>query len=466
MEEYEEYTVDDLRRALSKIGRLTKAIERNDTLLKITGIMHDENVWSKIYAYFLDANKPHGLETLFLDCLAQLVFEKTGRQMRLSGSRIYTELSTDKGNRIDILIQNDAHSVIIENKVYHVLNNDLDDYWYSVKGKDDDKIGIVLSLTHLHINNPHYINITHREWMKRVESQLPQDKIDLRTKILLTDFINTVNTLSRFCCDMENSRFYLENRTSINILYDVAFHTKNYLQNIFTDKNFINGLGAGFTLVHNDRIGCKHRYAMYKFPDTDELVITVFYEPMWKSEIGESYLSLYLEPVGKWYKKVLDHKTKIKEIARNAGVAHTHEPDDKVHYWHCACVKINFTEEQILDEKYIKDALAVHLRDKSSGIMRAAYEIRQLLSNPSKPTFCWEDVILFLKRNWPEDAPDDVSWFIESISFISFDRKNLVLVLEIENNMTRSVIEQRYYDFLRRAVNYAFGENVRISFIL
>ena len=88
----EEYTVNDLRRALSKIGRLPKTIERNDTLLKITGIMHDENVWSKIYAYFLDANKPHGLETLFLDCLAQLIFEKTGHQMKLSGSRIYTEL--------------------------------------------------------------------------------------------------------------------------------------------------------------------------------------------------------------------------------------------------------------------------------------------------------------------------------------------------------------------------------------
>ena len=98
--------------------------------------------------------------------------------------------------------------------------------------------------------------------------------------------------------------------------------------------------------------------------------------------------------------------------------------------------------------------------------MRAAYEIRQLLSNPSKPTFCWEDAILFLKKNWPEDAPDDVSRFIESISFITFDSKNLVLVLEIDNNETRSVIEQRYYDFLRRAVNYAFGENVRISFIL
>ena len=95
-----------------------------------------------------------------------------------------TEIKTKQGNRIDISIFNKAQqkAIIIENKIYHHLDNDLSDYWSHYNYPDTNKIGILLTL------KPHgiptevagkFVNITHLEWKERILSYKTKAGLDL-----------------------------------------------------------------------------------------------------------------------------------------------------------------------------------------------------------------------------------------------------------------------------------------------
>ena len=49
---------------------------------------------------------------------------------------IMTEYGTKNQKRIDILLQNVEQAIIIENKVYHTLDNDLDEYYNEISNND------------------------------------------------------------------------------------------------------------------------------------------------------------------------------------------------------------------------------------------------------------------------------------------------------------------------------------------
>lgn len=135
------------------------------TFLGISKQPHYENVWSNIYAFFFNTDEEHNLNDLFINSLLELINENISSSFNLKSSfDIETEVGTKKNGRIDILLSNNNDAIIIENKVYHHLNNDLDDYWYSIS--QTNKIGIILSLQKVHSNqitNPNFVGITHLE---------------------------------------------------------------------------------------------------------------------------------------------------------------------------------------------------------------------------------------------------------------------------------------------------------------
>ena len=444
----------------------TQSPKQEDTILTIAGIDRLENVWSRIYAYFLDETESHGLGNLFKKSLANIVYRKTGRSINISGGVVKCEHSTIAGNRIDILIQAPGHNVIIENKVHHYLNNDLDDYWISINGSNDAKTGIVVTLSKILTNNLNYINITHLEWVNEIEKLLKSHKNRTGTKdsmVLLKNFLENIKQVSKNMNESD-AKFYLNNRETINNLYSVASDYRSWLQSIFTDKAFIRSLG-GFLLVHNDWIGCKNRFAMYRFADTnekDEFVVTVFYETLWNSKPGEARLSLLLQALGNWEQKAINEENAIREIASASGVTSRKRHKD---FWHCAAIDIDVPDEDLLNEDALKGYVIKHLTDSKSekGLMVAAHKIIELLSNKHYPTYRWSDVILRLKSQISEEDYDNRTFWSADIQFINYDPQTEVIVLEVDNNYARCDIEETYYSELTRAVKYVYGDNVRIS---
>ena len=91
----------------------------------IAGFPRRETVSSNVLAYFFDPAENHGLKDMMLKALLRTIHKE---DMDVSDVSVYTEASTDKNNRIDILLDLPELSIVIENKVDSGLNNDLADY--------------------------------------------------------------------------------------------------------------------------------------------------------------------------------------------------------------------------------------------------------------------------------------------------------------------------------------------------
>ncbi len=114
---------------------IPKPKKRPKTFLGIAKQPHYENVLSNIYSFFFNVNEVHKMEDLFIKSLLEVALEK-GVSKDFSSFYDFncaTEVGTTKGGRIDLLWSNGRQSIIIENKVYHHLNNDLEDYWKSTR---------------------------------------------------------------------------------------------------------------------------------------------------------------------------------------------------------------------------------------------------------------------------------------------------------------------------------------------
>ena len=188
--------------------------------LEISGIAHYENVNSRIYAYFLDQRNYPLLAELFINSLIDIVFEKTGKKIEIGNYNVNTEELTKKGNRIDITIQNKStrNAILIENKIYHYLNNDLLEYWTHFGYPDNQQIGVLLTLNKHEIpliNKNQFVNITHLEWTSRIKnSGLPHGLPD-KIYTYLNDFFRTITYLTKTSHMNEQARFYFEHASKV-----------------------------------------------------------------------------------------------------------------------------------------------------------------------------------------------------------------------------------------------------------
>lgn len=144
--------------------------EKETTVFDIAGFPHYENVVSNIYAYFFDPNKEHGLGSLFLDSLQELI----NTDFRFTSPEVLREKTTKKGGRIDLVIQDadkqDKKVILIENKVYHWVHNDLDDYYNSYKALKMK--GVLLSVSPIKTGHKEFVNITHDQLLNKVFANL------------------------------------------------------------------------------------------------------------------------------------------------------------------------------------------------------------------------------------------------------------------------------------------------------
>lgn len=189
----------------------------SDGFLEIIGLSHYENINSKIYSYFLDQEKNENISSLFMYSLSEIILEKTGKNIIIDTFEVFTEVSTAEG-RIDIVIEDSKNKsvIIIENKIYHNLNNPLLDYWKHYKYKN--KLGIILTLFSQSIPvevNKKFINITHIEWINKIKKNGFPANIELKLYAYLNDFIQTMENLTNTKNMNEQTKFYFQHAKKI-----------------------------------------------------------------------------------------------------------------------------------------------------------------------------------------------------------------------------------------------------------
>ncbi|GAA4764556.1 MULTISPECIES: PD-(D/E)XK nuclease family protein [Flavobacterium] len=258
------------------------------TFLGIAKQPHYENVLSNIYAFFFNVNEVHKLKDLFIKSLVELInTSKLGKENKVFESflnfEVLTEYGTINQKRIDILLQNNEQAIIIENKVYHELNNDLEEYYNEIKVTT--KMGIVLSLHPISdISHDRYINITHQQYMAKVMHNLGNYVLHANDKYLvfLKDFYQNIINLSHPVMEKEAIQFYYKNQQEINELVRFKFKLREHIVNqIVTAGNRLDGVSKYEPRANtfNDK-----RLVYYVSNKHKELMFTVVYENLLTDE--------------------------------------------------------------------------------------------------------------------------------------------------------------------------------------
>lgn len=193
----------------------------SESIFDIAGYPHYENVASNILAFFLNPNNEHGLGQLILSSLLNLAAAIETNQSNVQVSR---EVYTLNGGRIDILIETDNQLIAIENKIYHYLANDLEDYSKSLyRWAQPNRLAVVKIILGIKKERESFdfISITYEELFLKVKERLGTYATTSSQKWLLylLDFISTIEKLKGD--DMEfddNDKFFIENEGRLNSL--------------------------------------------------------------------------------------------------------------------------------------------------------------------------------------------------------------------------------------------------------
>ncbi len=233
------------------------------TFFDISGYPHYEDVISNYYRFFLDPEAEHGFGRMFLNAL----LNQLDRNIDFVNIQIKREHSTDKGGSIDLCIIDEAendeilNAIIIENKIYSGLRNDLIDYFNSVPAKN--KVGIYLTLNNEKLPDEaarYFLNVTHKQWMDGVKAILGGYILNSNEKylILLKDFIQNIENMSNEKEMNSNIKFYFEHSDKIKNLIELKRIAEQHLINV-TYKLFPHGdwtwarvIDSGFSIKYGD----------------------------------------------------------------------------------------------------------------------------------------------------------------------------------------------------------------------
>ena len=266
---------------------IPKPKKRPKTFLGIAKQPHYENVLSNIYAFFFTMNEVHKMGDLFIKSLLEVALEKgvTKEFSNFYDFKCSTEVSTDKGGRIDILLSNDEQAIIIENKVYHHLNNDLPDYWKSTSPKSDtSKIGIVLSLDKIPVTgHSEFINITHLELLDKVMMLSGTYLLNANDKYItyLKDFYQNIINMSTKAIQFEDIAFYKANRDQIHLTARFLNRFKEYVKSeVDIACDILNGDDHFVEL--KGKSGSKYKY--YQSLQNANLMFTISFDNLYRDD--------------------------------------------------------------------------------------------------------------------------------------------------------------------------------------
>ena len=204
--------------------------------LEIIGKQHHENINSALYAHFINADE-EGISDVFLQTLLELIKKKTNKNLPFIDAAAQTEVTTKEG-RIDILIRDRRQdsTIIIENKIYHWLNNPLLEYWEHVKVNDANKVGVLLTLESHAVPEDvkgKYINITHLEWVRLIKERLLENEFPFNYRVYLNDFVQTIENLSTTYEMNEAAKFYFQHAKQVKKANHTMNEAHDFLKNQF-----------------------------------------------------------------------------------------------------------------------------------------------------------------------------------------------------------------------------------------
>lgn len=283
------------------------------TLLDIMGCTKLENRWSDLYQFFLLEEEEHGLKDLFIRSLEEFIIgvekgwmknfcvlreyptKESSTEKEGGGEKTDDENKSSKKEnshkkekgRIDLLILGeDKKAIIIENKVFHTLDdNPLEQYVKTTKEKGwtDIKV-IVLSLSNNYgdidsIDGCKCLNLTHSNYINKVMENLPNYLLEANSfyLLILKNFIQNIINVTNMSATNDELLFFskeFEYISKIQGLYSrIIREYKSSLNKIEFD-----GLKPYYKSINDDD---NNQLVYFQYEKCPNLYLTVMLNYLW-----------------------------------------------------------------------------------------------------------------------------------------------------------------------------------------
>lgn len=344
---------NELQNWLDDLKKIPTRPPRKRTLMDITGIKHHENLWSDIYRFFLTTNEEHQLGDLFIRSLESLLGVKS---CFLEAFSVTREFAVNE-KKIDLLLFDNRNNraIIIENKVNHILNNDLNFYYRKVHEKGySDIIVIVLGIKKYQLNLYNKANcipanklfsLTHQEFMDEIGKELPYyyKKASPQYLYLLQEFLKNITNKTNDMNTDELSFYYSgENRVKINALADIRKNVIAYISDSIQNKEILKPLFDRYGLSKLDVDKCRNnKYIYYPYEKyAGRLMITLVYNTLWDFNKNGCRIQAILEIQGDMIKWVREN------VSGNSMVG----LEEHHNYWHFSSCDIPFSQNELVND--------------------------------------------------------------------------------------------------------------------
>ena len=346
--------INELQKYLDALKNIPVRPKRERSLMDITGIKRHENLWSDIYKFFFAINEEHLMSDLFIRSLESVIGVKSNFLETFSIRREFVVAE----KRIDLLLCDNINNraIIIENKVNHILDNDLNLYYNKVKENGySNVIVLVLGIKKYDLNIYEKANQIPKDKLFSITHKMLIDKVSCNianiNKLLNPQYLylyqefakNIINITNDMSTDELSFYFSEDNRLKINELSDIRSRVINHISDSLQNKEILNHLFDKYKL--DLEVGkCKNNeYIYYPFKGYEGLImITLVYHSLWDFKSHGCRIQALLEIQGdKMIKWVMNNYHNEKSMA---GLNKNQK------YWHYYSCDIPFNPKEIEED--------------------------------------------------------------------------------------------------------------------
>lgn len=228
-------SIESLQTVVNEFSNKKSELINEPTIFEIAGFPSRENVFSNFLKFYFDSRNNHGFGVKVLKALLLTIDGyKEYKDEYLKTRDVKREVTTENLKRIDLIIETSTFVVAIENKVYHVLNNDLEEYSNYLKNHYKKVLKIVLNLTE---DNPEpneygFIFISYKTFLHNLEVAVPQVANVNRYEVFYSEFIqNLKNHFPDYMTEAQIN-FLIRNEENINKIKGLYTRSINYINSL------------------------------------------------------------------------------------------------------------------------------------------------------------------------------------------------------------------------------------------
>lgn len=211
-------------KALKKISTVTKK-----SMFERLDVSRYENVSSRMLEFLLNSEEEHEIGNLAVIALleeAKIQFEHQPKTLECISEVYASSDKFDQKGFIDLVVKLKDCTLVIENKISHILNNPFDLYRDYAKNNFNKKNGhsgnnffIIMDINPRHPPD-HFISVSHEQFCKNLKGKLAERFNNLeknRSFYFINDYIEAIENMSNIKINQDKEEFF-------------KFVTKNYQQ--------------------------------------------------------------------------------------------------------------------------------------------------------------------------------------------------------------------------------------------